>query len=148
MKTSSEGISFIESWEKFSPIPYPDAGGRMTIGFGHLIQPGESTDPITIDEGTDLLHCDLICSEDVVNDAVNVFLSQSEFDALVSLCFNIGIGAFKNSTLVKLINGSNLPAAAQQFTRWDHINGQVSSGLLHRRQAEELIFTQGVYNNH
>lgn len=149
MNISERGISFIRSFEKFSPESYPDQGGRLTIGFGHLIKPDESfLSPITQDQATILLAGDLGAAEGCLNDRVAISLAQNQFDALVSLIFNIGVGAFANSTLLRLLNAQNMTAASQQFTRWDRVAGQVSEGLVTRRQAEHLMFTDGVYQNH
>ena len=149
MNTSELGISFIESFEKFSPTIYTDQGGKPTIGFGHLVEPTESfPDPITEDTANAIMQADLCTAEDCINSNVTVTLSQNQFDALVSFTFNVGIGNFQNSTLLKLLNSDNIEACSQQFLRWDHVNGVESAGLLARRKAEENIFSNGVYQNH
>jgi lysozyme len=87
---------------------------------------------------------DVAWAEDCVNGAVNVPLTQQEFDACVSLCFNIGYTAFKGSTLVRKLNESDYDAASLQFLRWDKQRGQVLAGLTKRRMAEVRLFEQEV----
>jgi lysozyme len=75
-----------------------------------------------------------------VNDAVNIPLSQNQFDALVSLAYNIGTNAFKTSTLVKYLNALDYKAAADQFLVWNKAGGSVLKGLVRRREAERALF--------
>lgn len=76
--------------------------------------------------------------------AVNRFvvpqLTQGEFDALTDFTFNLGIGAFYRSTMLKDINAGRFAQAAQQFPLWDHAAGKVVAGLLYRRLAEQKEF--------
>ena len=83
---------------------------------------------------------DIAWVEDCVNRAITSELSQQEFDALCSLCFNIGCRAFRGSTLVKLLNAGDYDGAAAQFLRWDKQRGQVLAGLTRRREAEAELF--------
>lgn len=149
MKTSAAGIAFMKSWEKCSLEVYLDPIGKPTIGWGHLILPGENFSTLSQDEA-DLLFIEdhEKKAEDPVNRMVKTILKQCEFDACVSLCFNIGEGNFEHSTLLKLINSGDIEAAAPQFKRWDMSGGLVSDGLRDRREAEAIIFSQGIYTNH
>lgn len=67
-------------------------------------------------------------------------LTQWEFDACVSLCYNIGIDAFRKSTLAKLLNESNYDGASEQFLRWNKQAGHELAGLTKRREAERTLF--------
>jgi lysozyme len=67
---------------------------------------------------------------------VRVPLTQNQYDALVSLVFNIGAGAFRGSTLLRLLNNSNYAAVPDQMRRWIHVNGKISNGLKKRREEE------------
>lgn len=140
MKTSQVGIDLIKDYEKFRSTPYPCAAGKPTIGFGHVIKPGESFTRITEQEGIELLKQDLIIAENCVNSAVKVFLSQNQFDALVSFVFNIGCNAFRKSTLLKLLCNGNYYDAAMQFPRWNKSKGQILNGLTRRRKEEMNLF--------
>jgi lysozyme len=148
MKTSDLGIEFIKCFEQLRLTPYQDQAGLWTIGYGHRMLPDEDHDTITQNDADALFLGDLAGTENAVNAAVEILLSQNEFDSLVSLCYNIGSGNFAKSTLVKLLNSGNTDLAAQQFLLWDHAGGQVSPGLLARRTAEKAIFEDGVYTNH
>jgi lysozyme len=75
-----------------------------------------------------------------VNRLVKVELTQDQFDALVSLVFNIGGGNFERSTLLKKINARNFDGAADEFPRWNRAAGKVMAGLTKRRHAEQSLF--------
>jgi lysozyme len=71
---------------------------------------------------------------------VTVPLSQNQFDALVSLAYNIGTNAFKTSTLVKYLNALDFKAAADEFLKWNRGGGKVMKGLVRRRETERALF--------
>ena len=77
---------------------------------------------------------------DYVNSRVLVELSQNQFDALLSLCYNIGKSAFANSTLLALLNQGNYSGASAEFDRWVYSGGVVNAGLVERRNAEQSLF--------
>lgn len=83
---------------------------------------------------------DLKRFEQAVSRAVQVPLSQNQFDALVSLAYNIGINAFQNSTLLKRLNTLDYIAAAQQFDVWIKAGGKTVQGLVNRRAVEKDLF--------
>lgn len=69
--------------------------------------------------------------------------SQPQFDAMVSLCYNIGPDAFKNSTLLRMHRAGDYPGAAKQFLRWNKGGGRVLKGLVRRREAEAALYRSG-----
>lgn len=69
--------------------------------------------------------------------------SQPQFDAMVSLCYNIGPDAFKRSTLLRLHSAGDYPGAAKQFLRWNKGGGKVLKGLVRRREAEKKLYESG-----
>lgn len=141
MNISQNGINFIKQKEGISLKPYADTGGKMTIGIGHLIKTGESfPSAITLEKAEELLRKDLLGAENTINKYIEKRLDQNQFDALCSLCFNIGTTAFINSTLVKLLNQDKILKAAQEFTRWDMAEGRECPGLLKRRKDEMALF--------
>lgn len=149
MRVSDAGIAFIKSFEQFRSMPYRDQAGLWTVGWGHLILPDEDfNDGINAADADEMFLADLADFEDEVNAAVEIDLTQNEFDALVSLAFNIGVGNFAHSTLLKLLNTGDRHNAAMQFTRWDYAGGKESNGLLARRVAEKGVFEFGEYRNH
>ena len=72
--------------------------------------------------------------------AVQVPLTQGQYDALVSFAYNLGLAALKSSTLLRLLNARNYAGAAAQFPRWNRAGGKVLPGLTRRREAERVMF--------
>lgn len=144
MHLSLAGLDAIKRHEAFSPVPYRDQAGHWTIGYGHKLGPLEQYASIGDGKAVELLARDVGIAEDAVNSAVQVPIAQPMFDALVSFAFNVGVGAFRSSTLLKLLNRGDYGGAQQQFTRWRYITkgGQKveSAGLLNRRNAEAALF--------
>ena len=146
MKTSPEGIAFIKQFEGFRAKPYLCSAGVPTIGYGstrYLDGTKVSLrDPvISKEQAEELLLNTLVSFETGVSKAVKVDLEQNEYDALVSLCYNIGVGNFTSSTLVKLLNDGEAPIdVAAQFLRWNRANSRVIPGLTTRRERERALF--------
>ena len=144
MRISENGIEFIRQLEGEKLTAYPDIVGIWTIGVGHTGfvdgKPVARGMAITKEKSKELLTADLKRLESAVNDAVQVTLTQNQFDALVSLAFNIGEGAFVRSTLVNKLNAGDKKGAAEQFLVWKNAGGRVSQGLLNRRQKEKAMF--------
>ena len=135
------GIDLIKQFEGLSLKAYPDpATGAepWTIGIGHTggVRPG---DVITEARAEQLLRQDLGRFEMAVRKLCPI-TTQNQFDALVSLAFNIGEGNLKDSTLRRLHNEGNYVAAAGQFERWNRANGKVMAGLTRRRAAEAALY--------
>lgn len=144
MRISENGIEFIRQLEGEKLTAYPDIVGIWTIGVGHTGfvdgKPVARGMAITKEKSKELLTADLKRFESAVNDAVKVTLTQNQFDALVSLAFNIGEEAFARSTLVNKLNAGDKKGAAEQFLVWKNAGGRVSQGLLNRRQKEKAMF--------
>ncbi len=146
MKTSPEGIRFIQSWEVLKLKRYLDKDDGWTIGWGHLIKKEESIPPTITKETADkILVSDLAYTESYINQ-MGLQLTKNQFDALVSLIFNIGTRAFRRSTLYKLLLAEDFEKAAEQFKRWKFDNGKVVEGLLKRRIQEANIFSKNYYS--
>lgn len=157
MKISAKGQHQLKEWEGFRARPYRDAAGKLTIGVGHLLTQSELSSGKIIIQGEpvryaaglsdqevlDLLGQDLAGSMGVVNDCVEVELSQSRFDTLVSFCFNVGGSAFRHSTLLRLLNQGNYEAVPAQLRRWVHCSGKVVQGLVNRREQEIELWNAG-----
>lgn len=146
MQISLKGLAHIKGWEKFSPVRYFATAderrqGKATIGWGHVIQPWESfNEPMTQAEADALFLKDLSRFERAVRNGVKVPITQNQYDALVSLAFNIGESGFLNSTLLKKLNAGDIDEAANQFMRWVYQNGKVLNGLVNRRYADMNLF--------
>lgn len=145
MTLDETGIEFICVSEGFSAREYLCEAGAKTIGFGHLVRANEDFSAgISREAAKALLLSDLQFYEACVNQNVRVAVTQSQYNALVSLCYNIGTKAFGTSTLVKELNSGHVRKAADEFLRWKFVKQQESAGLLRRRQREREMFLQGV----
>ena len=145
MQPSEQGLKFIEQHEGYSGTVYYDSAGNATIGYGHLILPGEDfSNGITQKEADALFRNDLKSAVDSVNASLRVKVSQSQFDALVDFAYNVGGGAFARSTLARNINAGR-PVSESNFTAWDRAGGIEVEGLRNRREDEYRLFTTGNY---
>lgn len=151
MKVSAAGRKAIAGHEGVRLKAYPDpatGGEPWTIGVGHTSAAGPPKVykglTITAAECDEILSRDLATFEAAVSKAVTAPLNQNQFDALVSLAFNIGAGAFARSTLVKKLNDRDYRGAADQFAVWNKAGGRVMSGLVKRRADERALFLRSV----
>jgi len=141
MHLSAAGLEFIKGWEKFVPTPYDDGYGYLTIGYGHRIRSGETFTRLTLEEALALLAQDVSWAVAAVNNNVRVPLTQSMFDALVSLVFNWGEPNFKRSSLLQKLNAGDYYGAAQRLSEHPITSGGVvSNGLIRRRREESEMF--------
>jgi lysozyme len=147
MKTSDKGIEQIKSFEGFRSMPYLDTAHKLTAGYGHLMVPGDGLvqgSPITMGQATALLKQDVGFAEECVNSS-GVDLTQNEFDALVSFTYNLGCGAFKRSTLLKLLKEGRKNEAAVEFPKWCMVSNGHSDSILKRRLSEQECFLHANY---
>ena len=140
MKISQVGIDLIKDFEGCYLEAYADIVGVWTVGYGST-----GTDickglRITAQDAENRLRRHLEKNEAAIERMVTVPLTQGEFDALCSFCYNLGDGALQNSTLLKLLNQSDYDGAAGQFERWNKAGGKEVAGLTRRRQAERRLF--------
>ena len=144
MSISSKGIDLICEFEGKRLTAYDDGVGIWTIGFGTIKYPNgvrvKKGDTCTLEQAKEYMRYDLIEFEHTVNDSVKVLLTQNQFDALVSLAYNIGSNAFKSSTLVKKLNAGDYKGAADQFNVWVNAGGKRMQGLVNRREKEKVLF--------
>jgi lysozyme len=144
MTTSAAGRAAIKQREGVRLKAYRDSVGVLTIGVGHTsaagnptVSPGMTISAVQADE---ILARDLGKFEKYVDDAISVPMEQHEFDAMVSLCFNIGPGNFAKSSVVREFNAGDKPAAADAFLMWNKAGGKVLQGLVTRRKSERAQF--------
>lgn len=151
---SDDGVSFVASFEGFpnDGRPYNDPVGHCTIGYGHLLHRGNCTNgdhkkwgQLSKAEALDLLREDLDFFAEGVKTLTPSWktLKQNERDALISFAFNVGLGAYGSSTLLKKLNIGRKKEAADEFLKWVYADGQRLPGLERRRQAERKIFLEG-----
>ncbi len=139
--TGERGLALIKESEGLRLSTYLDAVGKPTIGYGHLIRPGETFNgPISQQQAEALLRKDLVDTEQGIAKAVRVSITQGQFDALASFVFNLGAGRLRSSTLLRKLNAGDYAGAANQFLLWDKAGGKPLKGLTKRRQAERKLF--------
>lgn len=141
---SDNGMKLLEQFEGLRLEAYLDSAGIATIGYGTIKYPDGSKvkkgDKITKARAKEYKLHDLKEFENTVNTSVKVPLTQNQYDALVSLSYNIGSGAFNNSTLLKKLNSGDYKGAAEQFLVWNKVNSKKVQGLVNRREAERNLF--------
>lgn len=139
MKTSQTGIKLIQEFEGLRLKAYQCSARVWTIGWGHTktVRPGME---ITRDEAEALLEEDLVKFERGVYRLLTREPSQNQFDAMVSLAFNIGLGAFSRSSVLRHFNTNNDKAAEKSFHLWRKGGGKVLPGLVRRRAAEAELY--------
>lgn len=154
MKISLRGKELIREVEDLRTEVYLDSGGAPTIGIGHLLTKSERLsgkicigttighykEGLSVDQVWMLFDQDIAPVEQTITNSVRVPLSQNQFDALCCFVFNIGPSAFKESTLLRLINQSFYDQVPVQMRRWVHDNGIVVLGLKNRREKEVALW--------
>lgn len=135
------GLKLLKTFEGCKLIAYDDGGRVWTCGFGHTAGVYEGMS-ITQAQADEWLRHDIEKFESYVEEAVEVSVNDDQFSALVCFCFNVGPGSegFGGSTLLRLLNQGDYAGAAQQFVRWNKVNGEAWIGLTRRRLAEQALF--------
>ena len=147
MKTSEVGIQLIKMFEGCKLKPYLCPAKKWTVGYGHVIGNGatlaEADNRLFTKEEVDvLLRTDLARFERGVLRYCTVPLTQSQFDALVSWSYNLGLGTLQRSTMRQKILRKDGEAASKELLKYDKVGGRPLKGLTRRRQAEYRLFTQ------
>ncbi len=141
MKINDDGLNLLKSFEGCKLTSYKDIVGILTIGYGHTGSDVKENQTITQSEADEILKSDLERFEKGVLDLCKlVTLNPNQFSALVCFSFNVGLGALKTSTLLKLLNTKEFTKAADEFLKWNKAGGKEVSGLTSRREAERQLF--------
>lgn len=164
MTPSGDALELLKEHEQgpdggFAPTPYRCPAGHLTVGWGHRVRRGETfPDPLTAEGAEALLRADLERIAPHVAVALRRLevpqngagdrpqVTQSMFDAIVSLGFNIGVGALLGSTLMRRMRVGDFAGAAEEFLRWDKARDPKTgkkvrlAGLVRRRKAERALF--------
>jgi lysozyme len=146
MELSDKGAEDLKGSEGFRSQPYLDGEGVPTIGFGSTFYENGTRvtlkdAPLTKERALQIFKVTLKQYTSAVDKNVTVPLTQNEFDALVEFTYNVGVAAFKGSTLLKLLNaGAPKDQVAAQFLRWNKDEGKVVPGLTNRRKRESTKF--------
>jgi len=145
MRTNQEGQELIKKYESLKLEAYHCSAGVCTIGWGSTSytdgSPIKIGDKISLETAQELFEYHLKKSEDGVSGSLMKSVSENQFAAMVSLCYNIGSTAFRKSTLAKLLNAcEDKELTAAEFYRWNQSGGRVLKGLVTRRADEATLF--------
>lgn len=145
MKISQRGLDLIKGFEGFSSTAYLDVVNIPTIGWGNTFYADGTKvklgDQISKTDALKLL--EVIANRDFADKIfplIKVKVTQSQFDAMVSLAYNIGVGNFLKSTLLKKLNASDFAGAGEEFLKWNKAGGKEVLGLTRRREREKQLF--------
>lgn len=146
MQTSERGIRLIKHYEGVRNRPYRCAAGLYTVGVGHLIGDGKSL-PDTWNRTFSEAEIDGLLKRDLRRFELglhkmlpNMPLRQSEFDALVSFSFNLGLGCFQRSTVRQALLRGDKETAMESLLKYCRAGGKILKGLQLRRQDEKRLF--------
>lgn len=146
---SDDLLAMTESWEGFSATPYQDCAGNWTIGYGICSYDTKPTCDITKAAAQEQLRTTLNqFAAQVYGVTQDLDLCQTEFDALVDFCYNLGFGAFEGSDLFANFKQCMAnPIIIGDFTAWSYAGGVQVEGLVRRRNAEATLWLTGQYVN-
>jgi lysozyme len=146
VKLSNNGYQLLKDAEGLRLKAYKDSAGIWTIGWGHTSPGITGRTTWNQQQAEDALFNDVKDAERCINVSVRCHLNQNQFDALVVFAYNIGVGAFADSSMRNLLNRRSYEGASQQFGRWNKVfntntgRHDVSNGLTTRRAAERALF--------
>lgn len=158
MHASQNLVTYLKRHEGFRATPYADSAGVPTVGYGHVLTAAERARRalryLTEPQAEALLREDLATRAlwlNGINANLRQPLNQHQFDGVLSFVFNVGLTAFEQSTLLKMIRTANFKGAAGQFDRWIYITDPKTGkkialrGLIRRRRGDRAIFECGDY---
>lgn len=144
MNVTDEGLALIREAEGFRSAAYRDAVGVWTIGYGHTTAAGppkvERGLVVTRDEAEAIFRRDVEAVAEGVRQVVQQTLSDAKFSALVSFAYNVGLGNFRSSSVLRAVNAGDLAAVPQRLQLWVKAGGRTLPGLVKRRAAEAALF--------
>lgn len=143
-KINRAGLNLIKEFEGFRAVAYLCPAQVWTIGYGSTYYPDRTKvkqgDRISTKEGEELLKVTVRDFENAINQYVRVPLTPNQFSALVSFAFNVGVSAFRDSTLLRKLNQKEYNEVHHQLMRWTRANKRILQGLVRRRLAESELF--------
>jgi lysozyme len=145
MNINQAGLDLIKEFEGFRADTYRCSGGVLTIGYGTTGAAGVGIDPkpgmrITEAQAEQFLRLTLDKFGASIRPAMTREPSANEWAAMLSLAYNIGPGAFRSSSVLRLFNAGDTAGAADAFLRWNKAKGKILRGLTRRREAERALF--------
>lgn len=154
MNISNKGLFELASYEAMSTKKYLDSGGVQTIGLGSTIsdipdlKSWDWDKELSIPEVVAIYLRSLLKYVKGVNEALKVSITQEKFDAIISLTYNIGVGAMKRSTFMRLINDkASDDSICKAIKMFNKDNGVVVKGLINRRNKESDLYKNNIYSN-
>ena len=146
MKASNDCLKLIEHFEGMRLEAYRCPAGIWTIGIGSTRYADGSQvkegDKLTLKQARVLFRVTLVLYEASVRNSIQALITQNQFDAMVSLCYNIGPGNFHASSLRKAVNKNpSDPGIPALFDMWIYASGKVLPGLVRRRKSEAYLYT-------
>ena len=148
-KVSQSCIDLVKAFEGLSLKPYLCPANVPTIGYGLTLYPNgvrvRMTDRVISEREAELyLHEELNKFGKIVDSFTRDDITQHQFDALTSFCYNVGGGNLKSSTLLKKVNANPLdPTIKAEFLKWNKGGGKVLDGLTRRRKSESTLYNTG-----
>jgi len=145
MKISQVGIDLIKEFEGCKLKTYVCPAGKKTVGYGHVLPDDTDITEISQDTADKFLEFDIRRFEEVLNKDLATYiygLSQNQYDAIISLMFNIGSKNWLRSTLRDYVRNGNLREAEKEFSAWVWAAGKKLPGLERRRKAEAALFAK------
>jgi len=139
-------LDTIQQFEGLKLKAYKDSVGIWTVGFGNIFNldtgnPIKEGDEISLETAERWLKIEVDNLQAKMRKVITVPLNDNQWTALTSLAYNIGFGAFKRSTLLRLLNaGASKEEVAKQFLRWNKAGGKEIKGLTNRRQTESNLY--------
>lgn len=148
MNLSQKGLAELEHFEGCILHSYRDSVGIWTEGIGSTEHkdhtPVHQGEVLTQAQADDLVKWDLVSREAYMNNVIKAKLTQDQYDALVCLCYNIGVHGFGSSSVLKSINADpsikNQANIIHNWKKWDEAGGHVEAALLERRERELVIY--------
>lgn len=135
LSVSAAAVGMVAQFEGYRSEAYLDEGGVPTIGYGETL--GVKLGDITTSERAKVQLLNSLNKHATdIRPYIKVPLHQWEFDAYSSFAYNVGVGSFRQSTLLKLLNAGKYSQACAQLKRWVYIKGRKSKGLTNRRNVE------------
>jgi lysozyme len=144
MNVTEQGLALIRRFEGFRALAYRDSASIWTIGFGHTstagaphVRPGMK---ISRKDGLQIPARDVASFARGVEHLLEVELRPSQFSALVSFAYNVGLENFRKSSVLRAVNAQDFAAVPRRLALWVKCKGAVLPGLVHRRAAEAALF--------
>ncbi len=146
MKINQAGLRLIKKYEGFRSIAYRDAVGVWTIGYGHTSMAGSPHVSkglkITRQQGEQMLATDIEKFSHQIRPLIKVKLTDNQFSALVSFAYNVGVGNFKRSSVLRAVNARRFDRVPSRLSLWVKAGGKTLKGLVRRRASEGNLFAR------